>query len=174
MEFFRLERLNATLVRGPLPALDTAKYLAAQGALWSLIVIPSPADAPADWPFLGYPALSLLGVYYCYRRHGGASGERFAERYLAIGWVVGLRVAATSILLCMLGLAGFIAARGFDGSWLDGPAVTHVLDVGTLGVIAIMYWRMGVQLAAVHQASRGSDGLRHDELATSLPSRTTT
>lgn len=82
MEFFRLKRLNATLVRGPLPALDTAKYLAAQGVLWSLIVIPSPADAPADWTLLGYPAISLLGVYYCYRRHGGASGERFAERYL--------------------------------------------------------------------------------------------
>jgi hypothetical protein len=140
MEFFRLKRLNATLVRGPLPALDTAKYLAAQGALWSLIVNPSPADAPADWTFLGYPALALLGVYYCYRRHGGASGERFAERYLAIGWVVGLRVTAMLILLAMLGLAGFIAARGFDGSTLDNPAVTHALDIGILGAIAIVYW----------------------------------
>jgi hypothetical protein len=158
MEFFRLKRLNATLVHGPLPARDTAQYLAAQSALWSLILIPSPADAPTDWTLLAYPALSLLGVYHCYRRHGGAAGERFAERYLAIGWVVGLRVAALLILLAMLGLAAFVAVRGFDGSSLDSPRMANVLDVGMLGVIVVVYWRMGVQLAAVHHASHGSSG----------------
>ena len=154
MEFFRLKRLNATLVHGPLPARDTAQYLAAQGALWSLLVVPSPADAPADWTLFAYPALSLLGVYYCYRRHGGAVGERFAERYLAIGWVVGLRVAATLLLLAIVGLVSLIAARGFDGSVLDDPTIALAIDVGTLVVIAVVYWRMGVHLATVHQASR--------------------
>ena len=158
MEFFRLKRLNATLVHGPLPARDTAQYLAAQGALWSLIVIPSPADTPRDWTLLAYPSLSLLGVYHCYRRHGGSAGDRFAERYLAIGWVVGLRVAALFLSLAMLGVAAFIVIRGFDGSSLDSVGIGNVLDIGMLCVIAVVYWRMGVHLAAVHHASRGSSG----------------
>lgn len=60
MEFFRLKRLKATLVNGPLPARGTAQYLAAQGALWSLIVIPSPAEVPRDWTLLAYQRSPFL------------------------------------------------------------------------------------------------------------------
>ena len=159
MEFFRLKRLKATLLRGPLPPSDTAKYLAASAALCSVALIPSPGDVLSHWTLLAYPALALLGVYYCYRRNGGAVGDRFAERYIAIGWVVGLRVTVVVFLLTALGLVAFTVVRGFDGSWLEHPAATHVVDVGTLGVVAVVYWRMGVQLADVHRATRLADRL---------------
>jgi hypothetical protein len=75
MEFVRLGRLKNTLEAGPLSAVETAKYLAVQGALLSLIFIPTPADLSQDWTMIAYPVSALLGVYYCYKRNGGAAGS---------------------------------------------------------------------------------------------------
>ncbi|HEV3485099.1 MAG TPA: hypothetical protein VG106_06810, partial [Vicinamibacterales bacterium] len=102
MRFFSIRRLKSDLAGGPLPARATAQYLAAQGALMSVAYVPSPAHAPADWGFIVHPLLALVGVYYCYRRNGGPTGERLAERFLAVGWVVGIRVASAAIASVLL------------------------------------------------------------------------
>lgn len=152
MEFLRIRRLTADLARRPLSAPDTAKYLAAQGALLSILFIPTPAEAPADWPFLAYPLLALLGVYYCYRCNGGPVGERFAERYLAVGWVVGVRVVLVTIatvIPCIVGLA--FTSTGLN--WFEDARVWFVVDLGVLGLITLVYWRMGVHLARIHNPS---------------------
>ena len=152
MEFLRIRRLTADLARRPLSAPDTAKYLAAQGALLSILFIPTPAEAPADWPFLVYPLLALLGVYYCYRRNGGAVGERFAERYLAVDWVVGLRVGLAAVAVLIAFIVGFAFTSGELG-WLEDARFARGIDLGGLGLIALVYWRMGVHLARIHCAS---------------------
>ena len=150
MELFSIARLKTTLAHGALPARETAAYLAAQAALLSIGYIPTPADQPTGWAFAAYPVLAVVGVYYCYRCNGGATGRRFAERYLAIGWVVGVKVAA---VVLGAGLAGSIGL-GLSGSnfeWLESPRVADGVDFVGLGLIALVYWRMGVHLADVHQ-----------------------
>lgn len=148
----RIGRLKATLARGPLPAGETAKYLAAQGALMSLVFIPTPAEMPADWTFLAYPLLAAAGVYYCYRSNGGALGERFAERYVAIGWVVGWRVALVLIAAFGFGLLS-VVLRGDDPGWLDNPHVADAVNIGGFAVVGFIYWRMAVHLATVRRMS---------------------
>jgi hypothetical protein len=150
------------------PLLDTAKYLATQGALLSIAFIPTPAGAPADWPFLAYPVFAVAGVYYCYKRNGGAAGERFAERYLAVGWVAGMRVAlgiVVVVLACVVGLA--FTDRGL--AWLEDSQVAASIDVGVLTVTALVYWRMGIHLADVHRlTARRDPGTAPPDLQTSL------
>jgi hypothetical protein len=41
---------------------------------------------------LGQILVAAYGVWRCYHANGGRSGQRFAETFIAIGWVVGLRV----------------------------------------------------------------------------------
>jgi hypothetical protein len=148
MEFIRLGRLKNTLREGPLSAVETAKYLAVQGALLSFIFIPSPADMSRDWTMIAYPVSALIGVYYCYRRNGGAGGRHFAERYLAIGWVVGLRIGLS--LAMAIGIAAAIAALlGFNFDALSDPVVTHGWDIAAFGAVLFVYWRTGVHLADV-------------------------
>jgi hypothetical protein len=156
MEFVNIRRVKTTLKQGELPAVETAKYLAAQGALWSVLLIPSPADAPVNWAFLTYPLLGLAGAYYCYRKNGGKLGRRLAERYLAIGWVVGWRfalvlasslVAAAGVSLVMLG----------NLSWLEDPELANETTLVWLLIIALIYWRMGHHLADVQATTVSTD-----------------
>jgi hypothetical protein len=153
MEFFRLERLKSKLVRGPLPANETAKYLAAQGALSSLLFIASPEQDMGGWPYIAFPALSVLGVYYCYRCQGGAIGERFAERYLSVGWVVAVRVAAAVVPLFFAALVALVVTNGFESSWWESPWFDDIFEAAMLGVVGVAYWRTGVHLSAIHRTT---------------------
>jgi hypothetical protein len=152
MEFVRIGRLKDALIRGPLSAFDTAKYLAVQGALISILFIPSPTDAPPDWTFGAYPLSALAGVYYCYKRNGGSAGIRLAERFLAIGWVVGIRVAFCIVIPAFVGVF-VLAFAGFLFEGLDDETVGDGLRVAGLGLMLFMYWRMGIHLADVHSAT---------------------
>ena len=152
MEFLRIRRLKGDLARKSLSASETAKYLAAQAALLSIAFVPTPADTPAGWPFLAYPLLALAGVYYCYKRNGGAVGERFAERYLAVGWVAGLRVVIVLIVIVIVGSIG-LAFTDAGLQWLEHSNVAAGIDAGMLAVLAFIYWRMGVHLADVQRMS---------------------
>jgi hypothetical protein len=151
MTFVNLKRLKAELAQAELPASETAKYLAAQGALLSLMFIPSPENEPADWAFVAHPLLAVIGVYYCYRRNGGALGARFAERYLAVGWVVGWRVALVAVPLVALGLGASLSATG-SLEWLEDPRIAPAIDLGSVGLVAFVYWRIGRHLGDLRAA----------------------
>jgi hypothetical protein len=157
MRFFSLRRVKSDVVVGPLPAADTAKYLAAQGALWSLLFIPSPSsDAPIWWGFVAYPFVAVAGVFYCYRCNGGASGQRLAERYLAVGWVVLVRFLVLGMLLVMAGLVAAVVQSGLSGdesTFLDSPGFAASVNIGALSIEALMFWRIGVHIAEVRRAS---------------------
>jgi hypothetical protein len=145
MEFININRLKSHLREGELSARETAKYLAAQGALQSLVFIPTPAESPADWAFVAFPLVSVVGIYYCYRRNGGELGTRFAERYLAVGWVVGWRVALVAVASVVLtAVVALVSVGNLD--WLHEPRIDTGIDVAALGLVACMYWRTGVHL----------------------------
>ena len=157
MRFLGIKPLRDDLAQGPLSAKETLQYLAAQGVLLSTIFVPSPADAPPDWAFIAYPLLSVAGIYYCYRSNGGSAGRQFAERYLAVGWVVGLRVV-------VLGIGAAIMTHGislwiFGLDWIADDRLSLVLEFGALVLIGLVYWRMGIHLSLI-AAAQAADGSR--------------
>jgi len=101
--------------------------------------------------------LGIAGVYFCYRQNGAAVGRRFAERYLAVGWVVGLRFA---FVLIGLMLAGMVVSLVWLGNidWIEKPdpglaeGVTAIWFV----IVALIYWRIGRHLRDVQDATGDS------------------
>jgi hypothetical protein len=145
MKIFNIKALKAELAQGDLRAPETAKYLAAQAVLVSIIFIPSPGHRAVDWAFVANPLVSLLGLYYCYRQNGGETGLRFAERYLALGWVVGWRVGVVMVVLTPLSLGALLFATG-NVAWLGEQRLADVFAASILAMIAFMYWRIGRHL----------------------------
>jgi hypothetical protein len=98
------------------------------------------------------PVMSVAGVYFCYRRNGGPGGVRFAERYLAVGWVISWRLG----LVMMLGVAfALVAALLTTGNlnWLGDSRIVDGVNVGMLALVTVIYWRLGVHLADVRGAT---------------------
>ena len=67
------------------------------------------------------PCLALAGVVFSHRNNGGAAGVRLAERYLAVGWVVGSRVGlVTSTPVAALLIGGLTVATR---CWTEGSCL---------------------------------------------------
>lgn len=67
--------------------------------------------------------LTLMGTFYIYRQNGGANGQYFLQRYLAIGWVVTLRwllilIITTVILAILLELVS-ISTFSEETTWYE-------------------------------------------------------
>lgn len=160
MYFWRIAALKTELRRGPLPQGQAFAYVLATmllltaltsvPALWNAppegSATPSPAAATAvEW--VGYVvglAIVALGTRAAYRANGGAAGADFVARYVALGWVLGLRL----LLLAFLpGIALILAAAGGLVLTGEGRLATDVAiaALGTLlsvGLEALYYWRL--------------------------------
>ena len=119
-------------------------YLAGQAALGAVLFVPSPADVPREWDFVALPLLALVGVLYCYRCNGAAAGVRFAERYLALSWVIGWRTGLMAAAVIAMGFVAGLITGGF--AWLEHERVPVTLSATTFLLIALIYWRIGVHL----------------------------
>ena len=102
------------------------------------------------WHRDAYPLLSLAGIYYCYRSNGGSAGRQFAERYLAVGWVVGLRVVVLGIGAATMTHGISLWIFGLD--WIGHSRFPLALEVGVLALIGLVYWRMGIHLSLIAAA----------------------
>ena len=158
MEFLNLARLKRTLARGPLEPAEAAKYVAAQSMFFSLIFVPTPSnEEPEAWTFILTVLLAGLGVFYCYRSNGGSLGERFVERYLAVGWVVGWRVGLTAAIFSLLFVGGWaVAAPESFGAWSENHSDSDAWVAAGYAVIAFVYWRTGVHLRDVQRGVTGA------------------
>jgi hypothetical protein len=75
-------------------------------------------------------AVSAIGVWRCYLANGGRAGFRFAERFIALGWVVGMRIG----LLLLPGVLLLVALRiDLTTLWVDGT---------TVALSAVYFWRL--------------------------------
>ena len=72
-------------------------------------------------------SLSAAGILYVYWRNGGASGERFLERLLVLGWVTGVRFSVYAIVTVFI--FGAILAALFEDRSL-GTAIGVLFAFG--------------------------------------------
>jgi len=88
----------------------------------------------------------VTGMLLIYKANGGSAGKQFAERYLSILFVVGLRftVLYTSIFI---GLSGLVAYSEYEcpDNWHDQIVNQLVIVIG----YAALYWRIIVHVKDV-------------------------
>jgi hypothetical protein len=104
MYFWNLERLKAELRERAVPPAEVVRYAAALLVTWSatsFIPFANEKFTIADGVLLVLILIvTVLGLWTAYQANGGANGTDLAGRYLALGWVIGLRV----LVLFVLGL----------------------------------------------------------------------
>lgn len=148
MQFIDLRKVKEQLRNGDLPAVDVVRYVAGQAALGAVLFVPSPAGKAIDWDLLTFPLLGIGGVVYCYRCNGASRGLRFAERYLALSWVVGWRAALAASALVAISAVALALAGQME--WLQQEWVPTAVSALTFTLIACIYWRIGTHLHDVH------------------------
>jgi hypothetical protein len=79
---------------------------------------------------LGQLAVSAIGVWRCYLANGGRAGRRFAERFIALGWVVAFRLF---LVVAPPAIALFAAEVEIEAPWPEGAFLL---------VSVIYFWRL--------------------------------
>jgi hypothetical protein len=92
-------------------------------------------------------ALTIGGTLYVYQRDGGRGGLDFLQRYLAVGWVVTIRLTVATVVLVLIVtvLVQTINVEPYD-LWLSGGVPILWLMV--------LYARLGHHVADVAKVSR--------------------
>jgi hypothetical protein len=102
MYFWKIEKLKNDLLIKPLSESESFKYLFAIITALSLIGIldvlvemdPTFLMIYNKWDVfssINDGLINAIGVYYVYKCNKGANGDNFLQKFLSIGWVVGIR-----------------------------------------------------------------------------------
>jgi ABC-type dipeptide/oligopeptide/nickel transport system permease subunit len=158
MYWWNLQALKSELTQGPLAEPQAFKYLLAQALV---VALAAGAVTRPWWICPATAAIAGFGTAYCYHANGGASGRDFLSRYVSLGWVIGIRVAAAFMPVGVL--VG--VSLGVLGAVMGGPEDVFrrgVVDpikwsLGLVVLVAI-YWRMGVHCADLRRRSAAPVG----------------
>lgn len=156
MYFWRIDRLKEDL-RSGLTERESFRYLFFTFLLYAFcteIGLLFPEENPNRWSHLIAVvcwAAVLVGTYLTYRSNGGAYGHRFAERFFAITWVIGIRLMVlTGPILLVLYIGIEVVAPAPPGAiearWYDVLILTVY--------VGLFYWRVCKHLADVATSSR--------------------
>ena len=92
MYFWKIEKLKNDLLKKPLSESESFKYLFATTVLYSLGMTQFLENNIWDvYSAIITALITAIGVYYVYKCNKGASGSNFLQKYLSMGWVVGIR-----------------------------------------------------------------------------------
>lgn len=95
MYFWKVDKLKADLRERSLSESETFKYLFASQVMYGLMMIPFLENNVWDvYLAIVTSLITLVGVFYVYKCNNGAIGNNFLQRYVSLGWVVGIRYVA--------------------------------------------------------------------------------
>jgi hypothetical protein len=113
-------------------------------------VLSLPSESTNRWDTIGAIwsiALAIGGTMLAYQRNGSAHGRDFLQRWLLIGWVVGVRCIAASLIVIIPLYSVLIAMDQFS-------EVTTWYEFLILAVIELVYYeRLAHHIGDVAQRS---------------------
>jgi hypothetical protein len=152
MYFWRIERLKRDLARQPLSARAALGYVLA-----ILLILAVGVEVTALWPpeeyaahdavlAIGNALLMVAGTYGAYRANGNATGPDFIARYVAITWVVGIRltVFGVPIMLAAVVVLGVVLAVASPAS-LDSDMLW-----GWTATAFVLAWNAWFYVRVIH------------------------
>ncbi|MCK5335866.1 MAG: hypothetical protein KAQ67_06875 [Gammaproteobacteria bacterium] len=136
MYIWKINKLEQQLIAGRLPESETFKYLMVNIILLSLVTIPyGYANSYDSWiGIIGF-ITAVSGLWIIYKCNGGKNGKHIIERYLAVGWVVSVR------LFVLFLLPAIITIMVIQEFYLGGIAAeTTQLQVVLTILIELIYY----------------------------------
>ncbi len=147
MYFWKINRLKEDLIKGPLSESESFKYLIAITIVYGLTMVMVLFLENNFWDI--YSAIvtgiiSIVGVIYIYKCNNGREGTHFLQRYLSLGWVVGIRWMVLLVLPATI--VYFIAL----GIYSEVPSSTTLLDLLFLNLLYLpFFWLFGKHIKDV-------------------------
>ena len=124
MKFLGIQALKSELSGGgSLKQADAFGYWLAITLLFQLAIFPV-LEQPSAWDYLYWFISSVMAVAMlrkCYLANGGASGEKWSDKFISIYWVMGVRgflfvflplVIFGSIAATLAGMASGLSSEG--------------------------------------------------------------
>jgi hypothetical protein len=157
--FWNLTALKRALSAGPLSNRAAFRYIIATFAAYEVLfeVTAYVGATPDTVALIANVVILVFGSLVAYAANGGDHGIDFLGRYLALGWVLGVRFLA-AIFLVMLAVMVVIAVRAYsDPAAVENPTLVETYSTG-LGIMAygVFYWRLAVHLRALPARSEGA------------------
>jgi len=169
MYFWKIDKLKKDLAKQPLSESESFKYLFATIILYSLAMIPFPENNLWDVidSLIG-GVITVFGVWYIYKCNRGSMGSNFLQKYLSIGWVVGIRWLVFVLLPTVI--VYFIAKGIYYGitaetyaDIADIPENTTLSDVLVLNLLFITYfWLFGKHIKDTVKNEFLTDNLKNE------------
>jgi hypothetical protein len=152
MYFWRIEKLKTELAARPLSEREVLPYVVVFVALSVAAgFIPHPTrniwdELGAVWSVL----LAAVATIYIYRQNGGAGGQHFLQRYIAVSWVVSIRwfVFLSLAALAFYSTLAALRADRTSRHWYDFLFYASIQ--------AVIYWRVGHHVRDIAQRTRAA------------------
>jgi hypothetical protein len=154
MYFWRINSLKRDLAARALHERDALPYLLWLGSI-TTFALSLPLGESNRWDAATAvltTGLFLGGTCYTFHCNGGAGGAYFLVRYLAMNWVLGLR------LLVLLGVPIIVGGILLEEILFEPvPPETTPVMAGLLVIFeAIFYWRLARHMRDVAAGSRAA------------------
>ena len=135
MYFWKINKLKKDLVKQPLSESESFKYLIATTISYSFGMIPYLENNILDvYSALMTGIITVFGLYYVYKCNRGSSGSNFLQKYLSIGWVMGIRwIVLVMLPIMIVYFTAVIIYPGISES-------TTLLDVVFFNLLYITYF----------------------------------
>ncbi|MCX5941093.1 MAG: hypothetical protein NTX18_08790 [Cyanobium sp. LacPavin_0818_WC50_MAG_67_9] len=143
MKFLGIQALKSELsCGGSLKQADLFGYWLAATLLFQLAIFPV-SEQLSSWDYLYWIMSSVMAIvmlHKCYLANGGASGEKWSDKFVSIYWVVSVR--GFLIVFLPLLILGSIAATLFGmASGLSDEGVTGLVeDFVLIEVLVFELW----------------------------------
>jgi len=136
MYFVRYQPLKERLRESSVSDSEALPYLIADVALTALLFALPQSDGYNFWDGVSgclSVATAVGGVLYAYKKNGGRDGYDFIQKYVVLGWVVGVRflIAFVPIALVLLLLGIHIG--------MTSCHATHPYDVVMIFLAEVIY-----------------------------------
>jgi len=147
--FWNVNRLKAQLRTERLSESEGFKYLLATFAFISVmstvaLVSAEPLSTAELTAAFASTAILFVGLYACYAVNGGSAGFDFVNRYLALGWVVGIRVFVVSAAVFFV--IGVVVTFANPTAAESSPFWDTAGAIFTVALPSISLWRIAVHI----------------------------
>ena len=149
MYFWNIEQLKIDLQMAKVTERSTLHYLIAHFIIYGIAAIPLQHANQLDIiSALLMLLVSLLGINYAYHCNGGDSGKQFLTKYMALSWVVTIRMMVmVAPVLLLLDAISKLMSDWHIGVPLAHSHPTHLSDVLLMtSLAAVFFWRIAVHI----------------------------
>ena len=130
MKFLGIQALKSELsYGGSLKQADVFGYWLAATLLFQLAIFPI-SEQPSSWNYLYWFMSSVMAVVMlrkCYLANGGASGEKWSDKFVSIYWVMSVR-GFLIVFLPLFMLGSIAATLAGMASGLSNEGVTSLVE----------------------------------------------